>query len=111
MKRLSDLDYLKLNKWQAFWYKFGLFFCAIPLFFKNMGITDEGECGIYVSLFAFFSSLAYAIFLPIWGTLSDRYGVKIMLLRGTFGTAFIFPIMGYVSNPWLLIGLRFLTAA
>lgn len=83
----------------------------IPLFFKNMGITDEGECGIYVSLFAFFSSLAYAVFLPIWGTLSDRYGVKIMLLRGTFGTAFIFPIMGYVENAWLLIALRFLTAA
>ena len=83
----------------------------IPLFFQKMGFTDEGECGMYVSLFAFFSSLAYAIFLPIWGTLSDRYGVKIMLLRGTFGTALIFPIMGYVNNAWLLIGLRFLTAA
>lgn len=83
----------------------------IPLFFQKMGFTDEGECGMYVSLFAFFSSLAYAIFLPIWGTLSDRFGVKIMLLRGTFGTAFIFPIMGYVDNAWLLIALRFLTAA
>ena len=37
----------------------------IPLFFQKMGFTDEGECGMYVSLFAFFSSLAYAIFLPI----------------------------------------------
>ena len=83
----------------------------IPLFFKhNVGITDEGELGIYVSLFNFFSTLAYAIGNPLWGTLSDRWGVKIMLLRGTFVTAFIFPIMGYVHSAWLLIGLRFLTA-
>ena len=38
MKTLSDLDFLKLNKWQAFWYKFGLFFCSIPLFFKGLGL-------------------------------------------------------------------------
>ena len=39
----------------------------IPLFFKrNIGIVDEGECGLYVSLFAFFGTLAYAIFTPIW---------------------------------------------
>ena len=30
MKRLNDLEFLKLNKFQAFWYKVGLFFCAIP---------------------------------------------------------------------------------
>ena len=30
MKRLNDLDYLKLNKFQAFLYKLKLFFCAIP---------------------------------------------------------------------------------
>ena len=83
----------------------------IPLFFKiNLGITDVGECGMYVSLFAFFSTLAYAVSNPVWGTLSDRFGVKIMLLRGTFGTAFIFPLMGYVQSAWLLILLRSFTA-
>jgi DHA1 family multidrug resistance protein-like MFS transporter len=34
-----------------------------------------------------------------------------MLLRGTFVTAFIFPMMGYVKSPEMLIFLRFLTAA
>ena len=38
MKRLNDLDYLKLNKFQAFLYKLKLFFCAIPSFFKNVGL-------------------------------------------------------------------------
>ena len=31
MKRLTDLEYLKLNKFQAILYKLKLFFCAIPL--------------------------------------------------------------------------------
>ena len=91
-------------------------YCAmmpfIPLLFKTqMGIESESECGLYVSYFNIAGTLAYTIFIPIWGFLSDRFGVKIMLLRGTFGTALIFPIMGYVNDPWVLIGLRFVTAA
>ena len=98
----------------------------IPLFItQELGITDKTEVGVAVSLFNFFGSLAYAIFCPIWGKLSDRFGVKPMLLRGTFLTCFIFIPMGYVKYmagwlsdwfPWvtavgLLIALRFLTAA
>ena len=47
MNRLNDLDYLRLNKLQAFFYNLKLFICAIPgwfwgllcsigRFFKNM---------------------------------------------------------------------------
>lgn len=35
MKRLNDLEYLRLNKFRALLYKLQLFFCAIPRFFKN----------------------------------------------------------------------------
>ena len=97
----------------------------IPLFItQELGITSQSEIGRAVALFNFFGSMAYAIFCPIWGKLSDRFGVKPMLLRGTFVTCFIFIPMGYVkymagwlSNwlPWvsavgLLIALRFLSA-
>ena len=37
MKKLSDLQYLKLNKLQQFWYNFQMFLCAIPRFFVNVG--------------------------------------------------------------------------
>ena len=39
MKRLNDLEYLKLSKFEAFLYKLKLFFCAIPLWFKNLGLS------------------------------------------------------------------------
>lgn len=77
----------------------------------NFGMADQAERGVYVSIFTFAGSFAYAVFCPLWGSLSDRFGVKIMLLRGFFVTCFFYPLMGYASEPWILIALRFLTAA
>ena len=91
-------------------------FCAaipfIPLFLRDQfGLVSESERGVYMSMFYFFGVAGYALFSPVWGVLADRFGVKPMLLRGTFVTAFIFPLMGLVSQPWMLIALRFLSAA
>ena len=84
----------------------------IPLFLKDeLNIADEGLRGVWMSAFYFFGTLGYAVFCPIWGALSDRWGVKPMLLRGTFGTALIFPLMAYSGNPWMLTFLRFVSAA
>ena len=84
----------------------------IPLYMKEcLGIVDEGERGLYMSMFYFFGMFAYGVFCPIWGVLSDRFGVKPMLLRGTFLTAIFFPMMAYVTHVWMLIALRFITAA
>ena len=39
MKRYSDLEYLRLNKWQRFVYKLALFFVGIPKWFAKIGIA------------------------------------------------------------------------
>ena len=119
MEQLADTD--RHWKWNLFlmWSSqllilggFAAVMPFIPLFMKNeLGLTDERILGVWVSMFNFFGSCAYAIFCPIWGALSDRFGMKPMLLRGTFGTALIFPLMGYVHHAWLLVLLRFLSAA
>ncbi len=38
MKKLNDLEYLKLGKFNAFLYRLQLFFCAIPRWFQNLGV-------------------------------------------------------------------------
>ena len=84
----------------------------IPLFIEHeLGITETARLATYIAAFNFFGTMAYAIFCPIWGILGDKFGIKPMLLRGTFVTAFIFPMMAYVHTPSMLIFLRFLTAA
>ena len=84
----------------------------ISLFIKNeLGITDQAALAKYISAFSFFGTLGYVIFCPIWGMLGDKFGIKPMLLRGTFVTAPIFAMMGYVKSPEMLIFLRFITAS
>ena len=39
MKKLNDLEYLKLSKLQVILYKLKLFFCAIPGWFKGVGLA------------------------------------------------------------------------
>ncbi len=113
-----DTSHWKVNLWMLWLSQLLVLsgFCAmipfVPLFMKTeLGITDESDLAFYVSMFNVFGAGAYAIFTPLNGMLGDRFGLKVMLLRGTFVTALLFPVMGYVSNVWLLIILRFLTAA
>ena len=84
----------------------------ISLFIKNeLGITEQAQLAKYISAFSFFGTLGYVIFIPIWGMLGDKFGIKPMLLRGTFVTCIIFPMMGYVKTPEMLIFLRFISAS
>ena len=91
---------------------FAAAFSFIPLYLceEKFNIAENMR-GFYVSRFFFYGMLAYAIFTPLWGVLSDRFGVKIMLYRGSFVTALIYPAMGLVGSVNTLIVLRFLTGA
>lgn len=83
----------------------------IPLFIKGeLGVVNEGELAFAVSAFNFFGTMGYAIFNPVWGVLADKFGVKPMLLRGTFITGLIFPLMAYSPSVTTLITLRFISA-
>lgn len=49
-----------------------------------------------------------AIFSPIWGKLADKVGRKPMLLRASLGMAIVTFSIGFVTNIYKLIALRFL---
>ena len=123
MKRLNDLDFLKLNKWQAFWYKFGLFFCAIPLFFKKLGLAIVGffkKCGLgikneFVDIGSTFSQGNWAVKLSflIFGFGNFYYG---QIMRGILFLLFEIIFFAYMFIPsggiyWLSKGNWFRTGA
>ena len=84
----------------------------IPLFISDhLGISDPGPRGAVVASFCFAATLGYGIFNPLWGALSDRVGVKPMLLRGTFLAGLVFPLMAWSSSSWELVAIRFVSAA
>ena len=123
MKRLNDLDYLKLNKFEAFLYKLKLFFCAIPLWFKNLGIGILNffkTCGLAVKnefcdIGYTFKNGNWAVKLSffIFGFGNFYYG---QILRGILFLLFELVFIGYMVVPsggiyWLAKGNWFQTGA
>ena len=82
MKKLTDLEYLKLNKFQAFIYNLKRFFCAIPRWFLNL----------FLAIGRFFVNCG----LAIWNELKDigttftkgNWAVKTSFLVFGFGNLF-----------------------
>jgi len=52
--------------------------------------------------------LAAALVAPVWGSLADRYGKRIMIARSGFGMAVTFMLFVLASNQWQLLFYRVL---
>ena len=82
MKKLNDLEYLKLNKLQAFFYKIKIFFCSIPGWFVHLMVT----------IGRFFAKCGRAIgheFMDIVRTFTKgNWAVKISFLIFGFGNLY-----------------------
>lgn len=79
-----------------------------PYQMQALGVTDPQTLKLCVSLFAVAVPFSLAIFAPIWGILSDKYGRRPMLLRAYMGSAFFLYLMGLANSVTMLISLRFL---
>lgn len=78
----------------------------IPLYLRELGISDRGQLNWWTGAISGFSSLALAIFAPIWGSLADSYGRKIMLLRAIIGGALIMGLLAITNAPWQVLALK-----
>ena len=106
MKKLNDLEYLKLNKFDAFLYKLKLFLCAIPLWFKSLGVSIWGffkNCGIaikdeFVDIITTFTKGNWAVKLSflIFGFGNFYYG---QIMRGILFLLFEVVFIGYMLVP------------
>ena len=87
---------------------FGCCMPFIPLLLReNLHITDDSLRGMYVSIYYLAGMLSLCAANAIWGMLADRFGRKIMLLRASFGAAFIYPLLAFAPNFWVLVLIRF----
>ena len=124
MKRLNDLEYLKLNKLQAFWYNLKLFFLVfIPGWFKNLGVKIWKfikSCGIGIKdevldIVHTFTKGNWAVKLSffVFGFGNLFYG---QIARGIFFLAFELIFILYMIIPsggayWLAKANLFKTGA
>ncbi len=92
----------------------GVFFCSmaysisipfLPIFMETeLGITRHLEVWSGVAFGITF--LASALIAPFWGSLSDKYGRKPMLIRSGFSLAVLYLLTYFVHDPYVFLVVR-----
>ena len=99
----------------ALW--FGLFLTSmgfsgmmpfLSLYIDTLGKYTQSQLNLYSGLAFSASFMAAAVVSPIWGSLADRYGRRVMLLRASFVMSVVVLLMGFSTSVWQLIALRFI---
>ncbi len=106
MKKLNDLEYLKLGKWDLLVYNLQLFLCAIPDWFKRLGLGIWNffvSCGVSVKeefqdIFTTFTKGNWAVKLSflIFGFGNLYYG---QIMRGLLFLLFEVVFIAYMAVP------------
>jgi DHA1 family multidrug resistance protein-like MFS transporter len=85
---------------------FSSIFPFLPLYVESLG----SSLGFSIELLSglVFSAQAFTMMIasPIWGTLADRYGRKLMVVRASIGGALIILLMAFVKSGEQLVALR-----
>jgi len=83
----------------------------MALFIEQLGIHDLRKVNIWSGIVQSSTPLVAAIASPIWGTLSDRTGRKMMVLRSTAAISLFTLLTGFSQNVWELLGIRIIQGA
>jgi len=83
---------------------FGMVIPIMPFYIENLGAGGT-ELGLLVASYA----IMRLIFAPIWGSLSDRYGRKPILMIGIFGYGIAMILFGLSKELWMLFVSRILS--
>ena len=78
----------------------------LPLYIEQLGVTDHASLSLWSGLVFSGTFLVSAIVAPLWGSLADRKGRKLMLLRAALGMAIVMMLQGFATNVWQLFILR-----
>ncbi len=78
----------------------------IPYYVQALGVTELEQVEFWSGLFFASQGITMAVFSPIWGSVADRYGRKLMVERAMFSGAVLMGAMGFVQNVQQLVVLR-----
>lgn len=78
----------------------------LPLYVEQLGVSGHQSLSIWSGLVFSGTFLVSALVSPLWGSLADRKGRKLMLLRASLGMAIVIALQGMVTNVYQLFALR-----
>ncbi|MFS2222385.1 multidrug efflux MFS transporter [Pantoea sp. B65] len=94
---------------------FGCFFTGLaisqilpflPLYIQQLGVESHSALTLWSGLTFSVTFMVSAVVSPMWGSLADRKGRKLMLLRASFGMGVVILMQAFVTHVWQLFLLR-----
>ncbi|MCE5258073.1 MAG: MFS transporter, partial [Chloroflexi bacterium] len=83
----------------------------IPYYLQELGVSTYEQALAWTAAFNSGAAIAMMIASPIWGSLADRYGRKVMLVRATAAGMILAALMGMAKSPTELIIIRIIQGA
>ena len=85
---------------------FSFVYPFLPLYVQQLGVHDRHALLFWAGALYAGTTVAMTVFAPLWGSVSDRYGRKVMVVRAMGSGAVLIGLMIVVSSPWELLVLR-----
>jgi len=83
----------------------------LPFYIRELGNLKETQVPLWSGLTYSLAPLMLCVFAPIWGSVADRYGRKMMVERAMFGGGTVMLIMAQVHSLYAFLALRLLQGA
>lgn len=78
----------------------------LPFYIEQLGVHQTASVERWTGWIFASQFILSVVFQPLWGSMADKYGRKMMLLRAGFGMGIVTALMGLVNAPWQLLVLR-----
>lgn len=83
----------------------------LPFYIRDLGVGAHKDVVRWSGLVFSAPFVLSFFFTPIWGSLGDRYGRKLMVVRAVFGLALSQVLMGLSQSVEMLLSFRLLQGA
>src|SRR5262245_53254269 len=83
--------------------------CFLPFFptlLEHLGMEDAHARAVWSGILFGAAPLAAAFSGPVWGSIGDRYGRKLMVVRSLVGLTLFVGLMALARSAWVLLALR-----
>lgn len=77
-----------------------------PTMLEELGMQDPHARAVWSGILFGAAPLSAGFSGPLWGSIGDRYGRKLMVVRSLVGLALFVGPMAYARSAWQLLGLR-----
>lgn len=79
-----------------------------PTLVEQLGETNRDEIALWAGILYGAAPLSAALMGPIWGSLGDRYGRRLMVLRSMAAITVFVGAMAFATSTWQMLVLRIL---